>query len=162
MVAAKSSFLAMALAVIACVEPSVGFAADKDEAVKKELAELEGQWDFDGAGASGPEYDNPWHRGGRKLAEVATKFDLLVLKVKGDAFAFAGTEAGKMTAKIAPTRSPKTIDLTNPKGRTWLRVYELKGDKLVITVAVGKTRPTKVVEDNVLSGQAYAVYKRAK
>jgi uncharacterized protein (TIGR03067 family) len=66
-----------------------------------------------------------------------------------------------MTAKIDPTRTPKTIDLTNPKGRTWLGVYELKGDKLVITVAVGKTRPKKVVEDNVPSGQAYAIYKRA-
>jgi hypothetical protein len=37
----------------------------------------------------------------------------------------------------------------------------LKGDKLVITVAVRKTRPRRVVEDNVPSGQAYAIYKRA-
>lgn len=103
------------------------------------------QWDFQGLGTSGEGYKQPIFWGGR---EAGTEFALYVLEVKGDTFTFAATEAGKMTARVDPTRTPKTIDLTDPKGRTWLGVYELKGDKLVI-------------EDKVPSGQAYAIYKQA-
>lgn len=94
--------------------------------------------------------------------------------MSGNTFTFAATAAGKTTARINPMRTPKTIDLTDAKGRTWLGVYELNGDTLEILFSFNKTRPIPVRDYSgrlvprseyttwSQSGYGHAEYTRAK
>ncbi len=154
--ALKSSWWFNVALIVTGLLPAVAAADDK------ELVALAGEWKFQAAGASGEGWRqaSAFMRGGRNSDEVGFKWELYTLEVKGNTFRFAGTEAGKATAKIDPTRSPKWIDLRDSKGRTWPGVYELRELRghtvLIITLGLGKTRPTKVVID----GHAHAVYTK--
>jgi uncharacterized protein (TIGR03067 family) len=145
------------LAVLRPVPTAAG-----DDTVKRELGVLQGRWECYGVISFGPdsqETDNLLY-GGRKL-ERGVGLSVMALEVTGDTFAFAGTPTGKATAKLDPTTTPKAIDLTDAKGRTWIGAYELKDDTLTINLSMGKKRPTKITDVGVF-GQANAVYKRAK
>jgi uncharacterized protein (TIGR03067 family) len=138
-------------------------AAD-DETPQQERAALQGRWECHGVIAFGPGYaqGEAFLYGGRKV-EPRVGLKVMALEVKGNNFTFAGTAAGKATAMLDPSKSPKAIDLTDAKGRTWLGVYDLKNDTFTINLSLGKTRPTKVTyEANGTFGQVNAFYKRAK
>jgi len=118
------------------------------------LKDLQGTWEI-----ASLEMD------GTKLPEGAVRGSRIV--VRGDRFTTIsmGAEYGG-TIKVAPKKSPKTLDLvfeTGPeKGNTSLAIYELAGDtwKLCLTVT-GKTRPATFTTKPG-SGHAFEVLKRSK
>lgn len=90
------------------------------------------------------------------------------LEIKGDNYTvtLADKKTVKGTQKLDPTKQPKTIDITDAsgpnKGKTFLGIYELKGDKFrVVFAAAGKPRPTKFATA-ADSGQWMHVWKREK
>ncbi len=131
-------------------------------AAKKELAELEGvweRWEFSAVGVGWPAAEVFLHGGKNRIREPGNA--PYPLEVKDGTFTFAGTAAGKATAKLDPTTSPKVIDLTDAKGRTWLGIYQLNDNKLVINLGLGEARPKRLKEIGTF-GQAMVVYRRAK
>src|SRR5262249_7224019 len=81
---------------------------------------------------------------------------------KGDQLLFDGA------IKIDPTKKPKTLDATQTseganKGKTFLGIYELDGDRLTVCSAepAGKDRPTAFSSEPG-SGYFLRVYKREK
>ncbi len=96
-------------------------------------------------------------------------------EIKGGKISFKGDkyklnlgemEAVEGTQKLDPTKTPKTIDIVNSngpdKGKTFLGIYNVKGDQMRVTFAQpGKPRPTKF-KTAPDSGQWQHVWKRAK
>jgi uncharacterized protein (TIGR03067 family) len=89
------------------------------------------------------------------------------LTIKGDKYLVnVGGQNDEGTVKLDPTKSPKAMDITGTKGpnegKTFLVIYELKGDELKVCYDLsGKARPTEFATkpDTML----YLVnYKRAK
>ena len=155
--------LPAALCGLAVLRP--GPVAGDDAAVKKELEALKGRWEYQNyiaVGAPGDRKAVEAFLHGGKDPFIAKNNDPFFLEVTGDTFTFAGVPAGKAKAKLDPTKNPKTIDLTDPKGRVWQGIYELKGDKLVINLGLGEARPTMIKEEDGTFGQANVVYKRPK
>jgi uncharacterized protein (TIGR03067 family) len=110
--------------------------ADDSEAVKKDMAQLQGEWAMVSGTADGfpiPETMLPNSRRVLKGDELtATVGGQLVMKAK---------------ITIDPSRKPKTIDyqvIDGPtKGKTHLGIYELEGDTLKSCFAApGAERPT--------------------
>jgi uncharacterized protein (TIGR03067 family) len=158
-----SLVLPAALCGLALLRP--GPVAGDDAAVKKELEALKGRWGYEnyiavGLPAERMAVEAFLHAGKNPFtAESNAPF---FLEVSGDTFTFAGSPSGKAKARLDPTRTPKTIDLTDPKGRVWQGIYELKGDKLVINLGLGETRPAAIKETSGTAGQANVIYKRAR
>jgi uncharacterized protein (TIGR03067 family) len=156
--------LPAALCGLALLRP--GSAAGDDADVKKELEALKGRWDYWNYIAVGPPDERKaveaFLHGGKDPFK-AEKNDPFFLEVSGETFTFAGVPGGKAKAKLDPTKNPKTIDLTDPKGRVWLGIYELKDDKLIINLGLGEERP-KAIKDELMgtAGQANVIYKRPK
>jgi len=106
-------------------------------------------------------------------AELNEKaFDEATLKtmklvVEGDKYTVTvGKSIDKGTTKIDPAAKPKTMDILGAdgpnKGKTFLAIYELKGDTLRFCYYLtGKVRPT---EFKTKKGEKLflATYKRAK
>jgi uncharacterized protein (TIGR03067 family) len=155
--------LVAALCGLALLRP--GPVAADDAAVKKELEALKGRWGYENYIAVGVPADRKAVEAllhGGKDPFTAGNNDPFFLEVSGDTFAFAGSPAGKAKAKLDPTKTPKTIDLTDPKGRVWRGIYELRGDKLVINLGLGEERPKAIKETDGTFGQANVIYKRAR
>jgi uncharacterized protein (TIGR03067 family) len=127
---------------------------DKEAAVKEEWKRLNGTWEWVRAAADGKEAPAP--------KEKVT----LTLK-DGKATAKAGDKLlGEATAKVDPTTSPKSLDLTpaarGSKGKTVSAIYEVKGDTQRVCIAPpGKPRP-KAFEAQEGSGHTLVTYKRVK
>jgi uncharacterized protein (TIGR03067 family) len=128
--------------VVAAEEP-------KDDAVKKDLKALQGNWTVVSIEVSGTRVPED-KIGGRNAA------------FKGDQYSIHDF---RLAVKIDPTKQPKTIDLDgkdgNGKPLSMLGIYDLDGDTLKICFAKPgtKERPTKF-ETRAKTGESLIVYKR--
>lgn len=132
-------------------------AADaKDDAVKKELKQLQGEWhilSFENAGTKASEEQL------RAVKAVIDKDGKMTVIRDGEKFVEA-----KMT--FDPSKDPKTFDAEytegDLKGQKVKGIYELKDDKLRTCRSMpGKDRPTKF-EAGADSGNIMIVYQRIK
>jgi uncharacterized protein (TIGR03067 family) len=134
----------------------VAAAPAPDDAVKKEMAKLEGTWSVTALtndGKKGKDEDI------RKI-RVILKGDNYTAKV-GDMVVEGGTWT------IDPTRKPKSIDATatsgDDKGKKSLGIYELDGDTLKMCFGpAGKDERPKEFESKEGSKYEMGVYKRDK
>jgi RNA polymerase sigma-70 factor (ECF subfamily) len=119
------------------------------EAIKKELALLEGEWSM----VSG-------EIGGQKMPDEMLKTAKRVGKGNETTTTMGGQLFMKATITIDPTKKPKTIDyqMTDgfSKGKTQFGIYEVNGDTVRFCFASpGKDRPpdftTKAGDDRTLS-----------
>jgi uncharacterized protein (TIGR03067 family) len=126
-----------------------------DDATKKEMARLEGEWSM----VSG-------EIGGQAMPEQFVKTGKRVCKGNETTSSISGRVFMKATFTIEPSKKPKTIDYTMTdgptKGKTQLGIYEWDGDTVRFCFAApGKDRPTefktKEGDDRTLS-----VWKKAK
>ncbi|MCC6194332.1 MAG: hypothetical protein IT518_07675 [Burkholderiales bacterium] len=128
---------------IATGESQVGNAS---EAARRDLAAMQGRWNWNGSGATGPGDFAATRRflgGGRSVVDIA-KFDPddYAVIVKGAEFRFGnGNPPGRATATLDPTRLPKWIDFKDSNNRVWIGVYRLDGDVLTIVVSNEQKRP---------------------
>jgi uncharacterized protein (TIGR03067 family) len=131
-------------------------AADsKDDDIKKEQKKINGTWaveSFVNAGMKVPEDDV-------KKFRLTLDGDKYTLKQEDNV-------VSKGTAKIDPSKKPKTIDITptegDGQGTAMLGIYEINGDTYkVCYVPGGKDRPTKFASEE---GSDYIlfVFKRVK
>lgn len=131
-------------------------ADDAKDAVKKELAKLEGKW----------KATSLTYNGNDSLDKYPVQFT-----IKGDEIAVEGgdevkKEYAKLKMKLDPTTNPKILDFTvslgDQKGVDILGIYEVKGDELKICVKVpGNERPDKF-ESAAGSSVALVVLKKQK
>jgi uncharacterized protein (TIGR03067 family) len=125
------------------------------DAVKKELAALEGEWSM----VSG-------ERDGQALAEDIVKTGKRVSKDGETAVSFGDTVYMKAKYTIDATKTPKTIDyevIDGPfKGKKQLGIYKIEDDKATFCFAApDKDRPTKF-ESKAGSDQILSVWKKNK
>jgi uncharacterized protein (TIGR03067 family) len=104
------------------------------------------------AGSGSPEMDGTWKP---LSAELAGKpwpqeiLDSMKLIVNDDKYTvYVGRQSDEGTVKRDPSKSPKTMDISGKKGpnegKTFLVIYELKGDELRVCYDLsGKSRPTE-------------------
>jgi uncharacterized protein (TIGR03067 family) len=129
--------------------------AETDEAIKKEMAQLEGEWSM----VSGEIDKQPLPDDLVKNAKRVAKDGATTVTINDQVFMKA-----KFT--VDPTKKPKTIDymMTDgpTKGKTQLGIYELDGDTVKFCFASpGKERPTDFTTKEG-SGRTLSVWKRAK
>jgi uncharacterized protein (TIGR03067 family) len=126
-----------------------------DDAAKKEVAKLEGEWSM----VSG-------EIGGQAMPDAMVKTGKRVCKGDETTTTFGGRLFMKATFTVDPSKKPMTIDYKmtegTTKGKTQLGIYEWDGDTVRFCFsAPGKERPTdfktKEGDDRVLS-----VWKKAK
>ena len=123
-----------------------------------------------GAASDGREMDGTWKP---VAAELAGKqwpkpvLDSMKLILKDDKYTvLMGEESDEGTVKHDPSKSPKTMDINGTKGpnkgKTFLVIYELKGDELRVCYDLsGKSRPTEFATKPAT--QLFLVtYRRAK
>jgi uncharacterized protein (TIGR03067 family) len=132
----------------------VGAADDKD-AIKKEMAQLEGEWSMMSGEANGTAMPKETVKTGKRVAKdgetTITFGDLVFFKAK---------------FSIDPTKKPKAIDYTMTegptKGKTHLGIYELDGDTVKFCFAApGQDRPTEFTAKEG-SQNTLSVWKREK
>jgi uncharacterized protein (TIGR03067 family) len=115
--------------ILALVPSARGF-ADPDSRA------MDGTWKPLSAELAG----KPWPQG---------LLDTIKLVLKGDQYTVEiGEQSDEGTVKRDPEKSPKTMDITGKKGpnegKTFLVIYELKGDELRVCYDLsGKSRPTE-------------------
>jgi uncharacterized protein (TIGR03067 family) len=123
------------------------------DAVKKEMAQLEGEWTM----VSG-------ERDGQKLPEDFVKSGKRVAKDGVSTVTFGDTLFMKAKLTIDPGKKPKTIDYDvidgQGKGKTVLGIYEIDGDTVKFCFAApDKDRPTEFASKEG-SGHTLSVWKR--
>jgi uncharacterized protein (TIGR03067 family) len=123
-----------------------------------------------GAASEAKKMDGTWKP---ISAELAGKqwpqqvLDSMKLILKDDQYTVEiGDNKDEGTVKLDPSKSPKTMDITGTngpnKGKTFLVIYELKGEELRVCYDLsGKSRPTEFVTrpDTMLF---LVTYRRAK
>lgn len=133
--------------------------APKPDAVKAELAKMEGTWRLAAA-----EVD------GKQMPEEQAK--LVTRTITGDKYEVTrgGKPAGKGTMTVDPTKTPKTVDAEivmagkdgQPHTVKVLGIYEMDGDTMKTCLAdPSKPRPTEFAAKEG-SGQRVFVWKREK
>jgi uncharacterized protein (TIGR03067 family) len=130
-------------------------ASGAQDAVKKEMALLEGEWSMVSGEANGFTLPKETVESGKRVAKDGET----TVTIGGQVYFKA-----KFT--IDPTKKPKTIDYTMTegptKGKTQLGIYELEGDTVKFCFAApGQERPTEFTakED---SQRTLSVWKRDK
>ena len=142
--------------IIVAVAVVVLAGAEKpDDAVKKELAELDGTWVL----VSG-------EREGMPLTDNVIKDSKRVCKNGETTVTIQGMLFMKAKFTVDPSKKPKTIDyeiIDGPnKGKTQAGVYELDGDTVKFCfTAPGAERPTDLTA-KAGSGRTLSVWKRDK
>src|SRR5437764_606682 len=111
------------------------------DTVKKEMAQLEGEWSMVSGSADGFALPDDYVKTGKRTA----KDGVTTIMLGGRLFF-----AAKYT--IDPTKKPKAIDYQftegPTKGKTQLGIYELDGDTVKFCFAApGKERPTDFTAD---------------
>jgi len=125
-----------------------------DSAAKDEGA-LQGTWQLTAGQAEGRALTTNQLAGGR-----------LVINGERYTLTLADGETTTGVQTLDPTKSPKAIDVTATsgpdRGKTWLGIYDLKGDEFRIALAPnGRARPTSFATAPD-SGHWMHVWKRAK
>jgi uncharacterized protein (TIGR03067 family) len=138
----------VALSILVGAEPPA-------DAVKKDLAQLEGDW----AMVSG-------ERDGQALPEEYVKTATRVAKDQVSTVTIGGMVVMKSKYTIDPSKKPKAIDFEavegEAKGSKLHGIYELDGDTLKFCLApADKDRPTEFTAKEG-SGRTMSVWKRAK
>jgi len=132
----------------------VGADAPSD-AVKKEMAQLDGEWTM----VSG-------ERDGQPLPDNFLKNAKRVAKDGVSTISFGDRVYMKARFSVDPTKKPKTIDYEilegETKGKKVLGIYEIDGDKLKFCFATpDKDRPSDFTA-KAGSGNTLSVWKRKK
>jgi uncharacterized protein (TIGR03067 family) len=133
---------------------TTGSSDKKDDAVREELAKLEGTYSCLST-EQGSEKGDP---------ELLKKLKLVVKDKKWTVY-INDKVSTSATFTIDPTTKPKTIDLTGTmggdKGKKYLGIYELSGTELKLCIGDTKTRP-KVFEAKKGYERQFEVWTRAK
>ena len=141
----------MALAAVAM---STALAQDS-EAVKKDIAQLQGEWSMVAGSADGSAMPDAMREGARRVCKenetTVTVGGLLIMKAK---------------FTIDPSRKPKTIDYQmidgQTKGKKQLGIYEVDGDTFKSCFGKpGAERPTDFTSKPG-DGRTLSVWKREK
>jgi uncharacterized protein (TIGR03067 family) len=127
----------------------------QDDAIKKELAAIEGEWSMVSSERDGQPLRPRLVRNARRIC----RGDVTTVLLNGQLF---------MRAKFAvdPAKQPKTLDYEVTEGRNQgskqLGIYELDGDMMKICLAdPGNERPTDFVTKGK-RGYTVGVWKRQK
>lgn len=130
-------------------------ATDAQDAVKKEMAQLEGEWSMVSGEANGLSMPRETVQTGKRVA----KDGATTITIGGQVYF-------KARFSIDPTKKPKAIDYTMTegptRGKTHLGIYELDGDTVKFCFAApGKDRPTEFTAPEG-SQRTLSVWKRDK
>src|SRR5262245_35452245 len=141
--------------LIVIVAPLLLIAGNDSDAVKKEMAQLQGEWSM----VSGEIDKQPMPEALLKGSKRVAKGDETTVTIGGMLFMKA-----KFT--VDPSKKPKTIDYMMTegltKGKTQLGIYELEGDTVKFCFAKpGQGRPPEFVTKE-RSGRTLSVWKREK
>lgn len=123
------------------------------EAIKKDMALLEGEWTMVSA-----------ERAGQPLPDDLLKTAKRVAKDGETTVTIGGSVFVKAKYTVDPSKKPKTIDYTltegTNKGKTQLGIYEFDADTVKFCFGgIGYTRPTDFTA-NAESGRTLSVWKR--
>jgi uncharacterized protein (TIGR03067 family) len=126
-----------------------------EDAVKKEMAQLEGDWSMVSGEANGQALPKEFVEGGKRVAKGGET-----------AITIGGRVYFKATFTIDPSKKPKNIDYVMTegptKGKTHLGIYELDGDTVKFCFAApGQERPTEFTAKEG-SQRTLSVWKRDK
>jgi uncharacterized protein (TIGR03067 family) len=128
-------------------------ADDPQEAAKKEVAKLQGEWSMVAGEKDGRKAPKDFIQGAKRVC----KDDELTVTVDGRVY---------MTAKIVidPTKKPKAVDYIvtegDHKGKKLLGIYELDGDTVKFCFAPpDQERPTEFAAEKG-SGRTFSVWKQ--
>jgi uncharacterized protein (TIGR03067 family) len=149
----RGNKIALVIALVATIMSLVG--AEENEAVKKDMALLQGEWSMVSAAADGQPMP----------AEMMSQMKRVC---KGDEA--TTTMAGRifMKAKITidPSKKPKTIDYLMidgfTKGKTQLGIYEVEGDTFKACFAKPDAERPKDFTSQPGDGRTTSVWKREK
>jgi uncharacterized protein (TIGR03067 family) len=140
----RVQFLALTVLVLV----PFGAIPARDETLKKELANLQGEWRL----VRGEENGEAANEYTVKNLETAIKGDQLTFKD----IAPLTDKASTLTIKIDPSGNPKGIDLKVEagewKGTVLEGIYECKGDELKLCLFVGQGTRNRPVEFETQSG----------
>jgi uncharacterized protein (TIGR03067 family) len=125
------------------------------DANKKEMTRLEGEWSMVSGEANGQAMPGETVKVGRRVAKDGET-----------TITFGGQTYFKAKFAIDPTKKPKTIDYTMTEGptqgKTHLGIYELDGDTVKFCFAApGQGRPTEFTAGQG-SERTLSVWKRDK
>ena len=145
----------MALLLTLTAVPLLTVRGEETQAIKKDLALLQGAWSM----ASGTANGESMPEGLRKQMKRICKGDETTATMGGQVF---------LRAKITldPTKTPKTIDYVMTegftKGKTQLGIYEIDGDTLKSCFAApGADRPTDF-SSKAGDNRTFSIWKRDK
>ena len=129
--------------------------AEDNEAIKKDIAQLQGEWSMVSGSADGTAMPHAM----RETAKRVCKGDETTVTIGEQLFM-------KANFAIDPSRKPKTIDyqmIDGPtKGKKQLGIYELVGDTVKFCFgAPGSERPTDFTSQPG-DGRTLSVWKRKK
>ena len=125
------------------------------EAAKKEMTQLEGEWSMVSGEASGASMPKEMVKSGKRVAKDGET-----------TITFGGRVYFKAKFRIDPAKKPRAIDYTMTEGptkvKTHLGIYELDGDTVKFCFAApGKDRPTEFTAKEG-SQRTLSVWKRVK
>jgi uncharacterized protein (TIGR03067 family) len=128
---------------------------DAQDASKKEMSDLEGEWSMVSGAANGQAMPKEFVKTGRRVAKDGET-----------TITMGGRPYFKAKFSIDPTQKPKAMDYNMTegptKGKTHLGIYELEGDTVRFCFAApGRDRPTDFTAKRG-SQRTLSVWKRDK